>query len=82
MSESADIEALALADFSASAGARVVTCRIEGDRAEVELSVGPDYEYFMYYARDEDGEWIESGSSSGTNEIWFDDPDSSESDAR
>ena len=68
------LERLATAEWSEVAGARVVSISVVGQRAEVSLLVNGDYEYWIYFQRDEQG-WQETVSGNGPTEGW-DDPDS------
>jgi hypothetical protein len=55
------LEWLALADWSESADARVVSVTVVGDRAEVALFVADDYEYWVYFQREPQG-WYQTVS--------------------
>lgn len=78
MPESADyddhrtLERLALAEWSASAAAEVVSSTVVGDRAEVRLLVNGDYEYWQYYQR-LGGGWTETVTANAPCSAW-DDP--------
>ena len=56
---------LALADWSEAAEARVDSVLVSKSRAVVNLLVNADYEYCIYFMRDQDGQWEEAGSSNG-----------------
>ncbi len=66
------LEWLALADWSESADARVVSVTVVGDRAEVALFVADDYEYWVYFQREPQG-WYETVSGNAPTSGW-DDP--------
>ena len=61
----------ALAGFPAAADARVVGVTVVGDRAEVVLQVGPDYDYWVYCHR-HGGGWAEVASGNGPSQDWAD----------
>ena len=67
-------EEAALAGWSRTTGVtpRVVSVDVRGDRAEVQLAVGPDYPDFVYVVRDGAG-WTEVASGDGPT-IGWDDP--------
>jgi hypothetical protein len=49
------LERLALAEWSTAADARVDSVHVIGDRAAVVLLLSPDYEYSVFFERDEHG---------------------------
>jgi hypothetical protein len=65
---------VALAAWPLEAEARVVAETVVGDRAEVVLQVGPDYEYWVYCKRDGQGYWHEVGSSNAPSVPGWSDP--------
>jgi hypothetical protein len=64
-----DLERLALAKWPAQAGVRVQSVTVVGDRAEVALAVNGDYDYWVYYQRDDNG-WQETVSGNGPTTDW------------
>src|SRR5690242_703535 len=69
--EKRTLEQLALAEWSGSAEAELVSVNIEGDRAEVGLLVNGGYEYWTYYLRQE-GAWRETVTGNGQVAGWND----------
>jgi hypothetical protein len=66
------LEEIALAEWPEQAAARVRSVTVNGDRAEVALSVNGNYDYWAYYQRDDNG-WQEAVSGRGPTTGW-DDP--------
>lgn len=65
---------VALADWPMEAEARVLSETVVGDRAEVGLRVGSDYEYWVYCKRDAQGHWHEVVSSNAQSVPGWSDP--------
>lgn len=63
-----------LANWPVEAEARVFSETVAGDRAEVGLRVGPDYEYWVYCKRDAHGYWHEIASSNAPSVPGWSDP--------
>ena len=82
------LERLALAEWSESATAELVSVTVLGNRAEVGLQVNGGYEYWMYFRR-AGGGWREAVTGSGrcidwddpTSSQWGDDSESSDSES-
>ena len=67
------LERLALAGWSPAAGAQIVSVTVVGARAEVVVRLGPGYDDFAYFQRDDAGAWLETVSGNAPTVGW-DDP--------
>jgi hypothetical protein len=59
-----------MAEWPDAADARVLAVTVVGHRAEVALTVGGKYEYWVYFQRDDDGQWAEYMSANGASVGW------------
>jgi hypothetical protein len=67
--ERSRLERLAVAGWSAAAGAHVDSVVVLGGRAAVNLLLNGHYAYAVYFQRDDTGKWDDAGSSSGHADV-------------
>ena len=71
--ERSELQQPALAEWSPAAGAQIVSVTVVGARAQVVVRLGPGYDDFFYFQRDDAGSWSETVSGNGPTVGW-DDP--------
>jgi hypothetical protein len=70
--EDDELARMTLVDWPREAEAKVISITRVASRAEVGIQVATDYEYWVYYLREESGLWRETISSNARCDGWSD----------